>query len=42
MDFVLVQSFTSTQATTYKELQLSLIFQSLLEGSYNPLLLYFS
>src|ERR1700759_4799536 len=33
---VLVQSFTSTQAATCRELQLSLIFQSLLEGSYNP------
>jgi len=39
-DFVLVQSFTSTQAATCRELQLSLIFQSLLEGSYNPLLLF--
>ena len=40
--FVLVQSFTSTQATTCRELQLSLslVFQSLLEGSYNPLLLF--
>ena len=40
--FVLVQSFTSTQAATCKELQLSLslVFQSLLEGSYNPLLLF--
>lgn len=35
-DFVLVQSFTSTQAATCRELQLSL-----LEGSYNPLLLFF-
>ena len=34
---VLVQSFTSTQAATCRELQLSLIFQFLLEGSYNPL-----
>jgi hypothetical protein len=32
-----VQSFTSTQAATCRELQLSLVFQSLLEGSYNPL-----
>ena len=39
-DFVLVQSFTSTQAATCRELQLSLVFQSLLEGSYNPLLLF--
>ena len=42
-DFVLVQSFTSTQAATCKELQLSLslLFSSLLlEGSYNPLLLF--
>ena len=38
---VLVQSFTSTQAATCRELQLSLVFQSLLEGSYNPLLLFF-
>ncbi|MDW3502777.1 hypothetical protein NQ272_26820, partial [Escherichia coli] len=37
---VLVQSFTNTQATTCRELQLSLVFQSHLEGSYNPLLLY--
>jgi len=27
-DFVLVQSFTSTQAATCRELQLSLVFQS--------------
>jgi len=40
-DFVWVQSFTSTQAATCRELQLSLVFQSLLEGSYNPLLLFF-
>ena len=40
-DFVLVQSFTSTQAATCRELQLSLVFQSLLEGSYNPLQLFF-
>ena len=40
-DFVLVQSFTNTQAATHRELQLSLVFQSLLEGSYNPLLLFF-
>ena len=39
-DFVLVQSFTSTQAATCRELQLSLVFQSLLEGSYNPLPLF--
>ena len=39
--FVLVQSFTSTQAATCRELQLSLVFQSLLEGSYNPLLIFF-
>ena len=39
-DFVLVQSFTSTQAATCRELQLSLVFQFLLEGSYNPLLLF--
>ena len=38
---VLVQSFTSTQAATCRELQLSLVFQSLMEGSYNPLLLFF-
>ena len=40
-DFVPVQSFTSTQAATSRELQLSLVFQSLLEGSCNPLLLFF-
>ena len=39
-DFVLVQSFTSTQVATCWELQLSLFFQSFLEGSYNPLLLF--
>jgi len=39
-DFVLVQSFTSTQAATCRELQLSLVFQSLLVRSYNPLLLF--
>ena len=37
---ILVQSFTSTQAATCWELQLSLVFQSLLKGSYNPLLLF--
>src|SRR3984957_11201674 len=37
---VLVQSFTSTQAATCRKLQLSLVSQSLLEGSYNPLLLF--
>ena len=36
-DFVLVQSFTSMQATTCRGLQPSLVFQLLLEGSYNPL-----
>ena len=35
--FVLVQSFTNTQAPTYRELQPSLVFQLFLEGSYNPL-----
>ena len=33
--FVLVQSFTSTQASTYKRLQSSLIPHLLLEGIYN-------
>src|ERR1700733_8823074 len=38
---VLVQSFTSTQAATCRELQLSLVFQFLLEGSYNPLFSFY-
>jgi len=37
--FVLVQSYTSTQASTYRRLQPSLVFELLLEGSYNPLAL---
>ena len=37
--FVLVQSYTSTQASTCKRLQPSLILQLLLEGSYNTLAL---
>lgn len=37
--FVLVQTYTSTQASTYRRLQPSLVLQILLEGSYNPLAL---
>ena len=37
--FVLVQSYTSTQASTCRRLQPSLVLQLLLEGSYNPLAL---
>jgi len=35
--FSLVQSYTSTQASTCIRLQPSLVLQFLLEGSYNPL-----
>ena len=35
---MLVQTHTSTQAPTYRRLQPSLVYQPLLEGSYNPLL----
>ena len=34
--FVLVQSYTSRQASTCRDLQPSLVLQSFLEGSYNP------
>ena len=37
--FVLVQTYTSTQASTYRRLQPSLVLQLLLEGSYNLLAL---
>lgn len=37
--FVLVQSYTSAQASTCRRLQPSLVLQLLLEGSYNPLAL---
>jgi len=37
--FVLMQSYTSMQASTYRRLQPSLVLQLLLEGSYNPLAL---
>ena len=36
---VLVQTYTSTQASTCRRLQPSIILQLLLEGSYNPLTL---
>ena len=38
-NFLLVQTYTSTQASTYRRLQPSLVLQLLLEGSYNPLTL---
>ena len=34
---MLVQTHTSTRAPTYRRLQPSLVYQLLLEGSYNPL-----
>ena len=37
--FVVVQSYTSMQNSTYRRLQPSLILQLLLEGSYNCLAL---
>jgi len=38
-NFVLVQTYTSTQASTCRRLQPSLVLQLLLEGSYDPLTL---
>ena len=37
--FVLVQTYASTKASTYRRLQPSLVLQLLLEGSYDPLAL---
>ena len=39
---VLVQTHTNTQAPTCRRLQPSLVYQPLLEGSYNPLLSFTS
>ena len=39
---MLVQTYTSMQAPTYRKLQPSLVYQPLLEGSYNPLLSFTS
>jgi hypothetical protein len=36
-NFVLVQTHTSTQASTCRRLQPSLVYQPFLEGSFNPL-----
>ena len=36
-NIVLVQTHTSTQASTYRRLQPSLVYQPFLEGSFNPL-----
>ena len=41
-NYVLAQTHTSTQAPTCRRLQPSLIYQPLLEGSYNPLISFTS
>ena len=41
-NLVLAQTHTSMQEPTYRRLQPSLVYQPLLEGSYNPLLLFTS